>query len=292
MTVQTVTGETLEAFHAERLDLAPPEAEKPKPAKAEGENEADEQEAAAEGEQPPAKPKGINGRFSELTEQRRKAEERAAAAERERDELRAKLNPKPVEEAIATEAVGPKPDPKDYPDAFKFAADLAEWSANKALHDRDKADAEKAAKAEQEKVVTAFSERVKAAKEALPDYDEKLAASEVSVSDAVRDAIIESEHGPKILYALADDPALAKKLGGMSVLQQLVEIGKMTAKFDTPAEAAREPQPEPEKPRPRAPAPITPVKGGKLADNPVTSSGEFKGTFQEWKAARRAMAQH
>lgn len=284
-TATVVTSENLAEFHAARLGLNNKEP-------GEVVAEATEVVDAVEGEQAeePAKPKNkLENRFSEITAQRRKAEERAdreaeraTALERERDELKAKLAPKPA----ATDDA-PKPVVTDYADAFQYAEDLAEWTAENVLKERDKADAKKVADAEAAKVTKAWQKRVEATEKEMPDYADAIAASEVMISDPVRDAIIESEYGPKILYLLATEPEIAEKLSKLSILGQLREIGKLEAKYEKPepkAEADTKPVIE----RPRAPAPISPVRGTKSADNPVNEPGEFKGSYSEWKAARQA----
>lgn len=288
-TATVVTSENLAEFHAARLGLnnASP-AKDPGEVVAEATEVVDQPEEQAEGEPPKPKNK-LENRFSEITAQRRKAEERAereaeraSAAERERDELKARLAPK---EAAASDA--PKPVPGDYADAFEYAEDLAEWTAENVLKERDKAEAKKAADAEAAKVTRAWQKRVEATQKEMPDYEDTVAASEVMISDPVRDAIIESEYGPKILYLLATEPEIAEKLSGLSILGQLRELGKLEAKFEKP-DAKAETDSKPVIERPRAPAPISPVRGSKAADNPVNEPGEFKGSYAEWKAARMA----
>lgn len=288
-TATVVTSENLQDFNMARLGLTSdkPAAKEPGEVVAEA-TEVVEPPEEAEGEPPKPKNK-LENRFSEITAQRRAAEqraereaERATNAERERDELKAKLTPKPA----ATEDA-PKPVVTDYADAFQYAEDLAEWTAENVLKERDKADAKKVADAEAAKVTKAWQKRVEATQKEMPDYADTVAASEVMISDPVRDAIIESEYGPKILYLLATDPAVAEKLSGLSILGQLRELGKLEAKFEKP-EPKVETDPKPVIERPRAPAPISPVRGTKTADNPVNEPGEFKGTFAEWKAARQA----
>lgn len=286
--VQTLAEHKAERFAPKAERLAPPKEEKEEP-KGEVVAEAKEVEEVEPPEEPAAK-KGnakLQGRFSELTEQRRQAEqraereaERATTAERERDELKAKLDPpkKATDEA-------PQPRPQDYADAFQYAADLAEWTARKAVvedrKEREEAATKEKAEAEAAKVKSAWNSRLAEAKKETTDWDDVVGSSDLSVSDPVRDAIIESDLGPQILYLLASEPERVEKLSGLSVLGQLREIGKMEARLEKPE--AKETKIEV---RPRAPAPITPVKGTK-ADNVVNDPGEFKGTFQEWKAQRQ-----
>jgi glucose-6-phosphate isomerase len=63
-----------------------------------------------------------------------------------------------------------------------------------------------------QQVITAWADRVAKAKAEMPDFDDMVTSSEVQVTDAVRDAILESEVGPRILYHLAEDPGETKNL--------------------------------------------------------------------------------
>lgn len=287
MTVETAEPvQTLAEYKAERL--APPKPPEAKETKEPVEVVAEvvDEPKDEEKDEPKKGNAKLQGRFSELTEQRRQAEqraereaERAVTAERERDELKAKLAPPVVEEA-------PKPKPEDFADAFKYAEGLAEWTAKKVLKERDEADAAKARNAEADKVKGAWKERLTAAKEKYPDWDDVVTASELKVSDPVRDALIESEQGPEIVRMLALEPKLVDKINKLSLVGQLKEIGRLEAQFDKPVVKEEVVEKVPVE-RPRAPAPITPVKGTKVADNPTTEPGEFKGTYSEWKAARQ-----
>lgn len=301
MSIETVTSENLTQFNNERMRITPVEA-KPEPVKepaAEPEKAkavVEEPEAEIEPKEPaeeePPKKKGnhkIESRFSELTQKARALEERAVAAEARAKEWEAKATPAKAAEPDAEE-IGPKPKQADYTDAFLYAEDLAEWSANKALKDRDRQEAQKATDAHREKVVEGWKQRVDAIKAERPEWEEMVASSKAAVSDPARDALVESEFGPHIVGDLAEDDELAEKVSKMKPAEQLRWIGKMEAKYEAKAESAKEVKEEKPEPvvreRPRAPAPIVPVRGGKGAENPVDTPGEFKGTFKEWKAQR------
>lgn len=255
------------------------------------------QEVADEGKteppKEPTKPRNkIEERFSEVTAKTRAAIERAEAAERELADLKAKTKPPEPEKPAEAE----KPKPADFTDAFEYAEKLAEWSAQQALAKRDREDAEKKAAAEREKVVKTWTERMSSVKDEFPDYDEMIASSQLAVHDEIRDAIIESEHGPRILYLLASNDELAEQMkgGAKSVRSQLLQLGRLEATFDKAAKAEKADEEAPEEtpvakiadiaPKRKAPEPITPVRGSK-ADS-LSDSGEFKGSYSQYKAQR------
>ena len=182
--------------------------------------------------------------------------------------------------------IGPEPKPTDYTDAFEYASDLAQWRVDKALKDRDVKEAKAREEAERGKVLQSWQTRLESAKAEIPDFEDMVASSELTVSDVVRDTIIESEFGPKILYHFAADDEAAQKLNSMTVKQALMHIAKLEAKFEQAAEKRDTPAPV-EKPTKRPPAPITPVKSASVSVDPVTDpSDNF--TYAQWKAARMA----
>ena len=124
---------------------------------------------------------------------------------------------------------------------------------------------------------------MQAAKASLPDFDEIVASSDVVVNDDVRDAILESDVGPQVLYHLAENDELAKKIAGMSPKAALREIGKLEERLSVKPTAKQETVV-----KSRAPAPISPIRGGVApVDVPIGSDGEFHGTYAQWKAQRR-----
>ena len=288
---EVVTSENLQEFNLARLaQTMPQEVEEAKiisetPAE-EVKAEDAEDEPEDKPDEPPKKRNKIEERFSELTEQRRQALERAEAAEKRAAELESKVNPKPVEKI--DNDVGPEPKPADYTDAFEYAKDLAKWSTDKALKDRDAQEAEKVQKAEAEKVMKGWQSRVEATKAELPDYTETLlGADNLSVSDDVRDALIESELGPRILYHLAKNPDEVAKINDMSVRGALRYIGKLEAQFEKPQKEEKK-EPEVKIARVAPPEPIKPIRASSGADNKVDNQGEFQGTYSQWKALRKA----
>lgn len=310
LAANVVTSENLAEFTAQKLGLAEPQ--QAEPAASEG-TDPDEPDTAAgqsgqdgegddatatdeQGKERKPNPK-IERRFSEITKQREAAK---AEAQQEREarlalearlkELEAKANPQPAQ-APAND-LGPEPQPDQFNDMFEYAKALAEYTADKKLMEREQQEAQRKAAAEQELKFKAWAERIDKAKAELPDFDDMVQSSEVSVSDPVRDAIMESDVGPKILYHLAENPEFATKLNGMSVISALREIGKLEARLEKPAQATgteRAPTGATVVGKSRAPAPITPIRGGASSkDTGVDSNGEFHGSFQAWKAARLA----
>lgn len=281
-----LTSENAADFYAQRLGLADqeaPEAAQAEPVAEVEQSEPEEQEEAKPTEEKKQNPK-LERRFSEITKQREEAR-REAQQERERREaleqrlaaLEKQATPQSVRDVDA------EPQPSQFQDAFEYAKALAEYSTEKALAERDRRDAEEKIAAERQKVIETWASKVQSAKTSMPDFDEVVASSDVVVNDDIRDAILESDVGPQVLYHLAENEDLAKKIAGMSPKAALREIGKLEERFAAKPTAKQETVV-----KSRAPAPISPIRGGTTAvDVPIGSDGEFHGTYAQWKAQRR-----
>jgi hypothetical protein len=118
----------------------------------------------------------------------------------------------------------------------------------------------------------------------MPDFEAMVSSADVTVSNEVRDAIFESDVGPRILYHLAENPDFAQKLQGMTLTAALRTIGKLEAQYEK-----TEPQTKPAVGKSKAPVPINPIKSAANGrDVALTSDGQFHGSYQAWKAARLA----
>jgi len=243
---------------------------------------APSEEDATVTEEPKSNPK-LEKRFSELTKARKAAEENAAREREARESLEARLAALEGQKAPQnTQIANTKPQPDDYADAFKYAEALAEWSANEAVARRDREVRQQQEQAKQQEVLTTWQQKLDAVKAELPDYEDMVASSTVAVSNEVRDAILESDVGPRILYELASDDELGAKIAGLSTSSALKLIGKLEAKFESKDE-------EPAKSKPvavksNAPKPINPIRG--TGSQSVYTDGE-QIDYQAWKAGRK-----
>lgn len=297
-----VTSENLTEWTMDRLGLAteeaPVEAEaveetpESEPTAVEGESEQDSETEGKATEERKQNPK-LEKRFSELTKARKLAEETAAKEREQREALEARLKEyegqsQPTQKQA--DPIGVEPRPDQFDDAFEYAKALAEWSAEKALYERDQQELNRKAQEERNKMVKSWTEKLEKTKPSLPDFDDVVDSSKVVVNDDIRDAILESDVGPEILYHLASlDEDEADKFMNLSQAKALREIGKLEARFEK-QEAAEEPvRSKPVVQKSKAPAPLSPIKAtGSAMDTPIGSDGEFHGSFQAWKAARKA----
>ena len=288
---QVLTSENAAEFYANRLGLAESPAEteavdetEPEAEETQSEPKEAEKEANQEGERK-QNPK-LEKRFSEITKQREEARKEAQNERQARLDLEQRLaameqQRQPQQQSYADT----EPQPSQFNDAFEYAKALAEFSTEKALAERDRQVAQQREQEAQQKIIQSWAQKVQEAKADLPDFDDLVASSDVVVNNAVRDAILESDVGPQILYHLAENNDLAKRIASLSPNAALREIGRLEAKFDVKVDTK---QTGPVV-RSKAPAPIQPIRGGQgKADIPISADGEFHGSYQAWKAARKS----
>ena len=281
---QVLTSENSQEFYANRLGLADqPEVEAVQTEPTEETERSEPVEEKEQEEKPKANPK-LERRFSEITKQREEARKEAQQEREARQALETRLAALERQPAPQAPKVDEEPQPSQFNDAFEYAKALAEYTADKRIGEMRKQDAEAKEAQERQKVIDQWANKVQAAKTSLPDFDDIVASSDVVVNDDIRDAILESDVGPQILYHLAENEDVAKKIAGLSAKQALREIGKLEARFET-KETKSEPPPIT---RSKAPAPINPLRGSNPADVPMSTNGEWHGTFQAWKEARKA----
>jgi len=282
-----VTSENLADFNANKLGLASEESptaatveETPvEPAADKGQSEPELVEDEATGTEEKKQNPKLEKRFSELTKQRKEAEARAEEAERRLAALESNKAPIPEPES------NQKPSPDSYKDAFEYAEALAQWSAEQALAKRELEVRQKEIEAKRATVIKTWQEKLEATKAELPDYEVMVASSSVKVNDTVRDAIVESDVGPRILYELASNDQLAEKLSDMTTASALKLIGKLEAQFEK-TEAPAKAEKKTVAAKSNAPEPIRPLRStGGVAEVNLDSSDI---PYQQWKAARKA----
>jgi len=280
-----LTSENSAEFYANKLGIADrseDEAVETEPSEVTDQSEQDEHIEAKPTEEKKQNPK-LEKRFSELTKQREQAKAEAQAERQQREALETRLRALEQQAVPQVQNIDEEPQPGQFQDAFEYAKALAQFSTERALKERDQQEANKKLNEERQKTIQSWSAKLEKMKAEMPDYDDIVSTANVTVSDDIRDSILESDVGPRILYHLAEDLEFAQKIAAMPTRKALVEIGKLEKLYER-NEAKQETVV-----KSRAPAPIKPLRAGNgQADIPINSSGEFHGTYQSWKEARRA----
>jgi hypothetical protein len=282
-----LTSENSAEFYANKLnladrndDVAVEEAPEPSEESEQSESEAEQSKPTEERKQNPK----LEKRFSELTKQREQAKAEAQAERQRSETLEARL--RVLEQQAVPQKVQnieDEPQPGQFTDAFEYAKALAQHSTELAFRERDQQEANKRANEENQKNLQLWSAKLEKAKVYLTDWEDVVTGTNVNVSNDIRDSIMESDVGPRILYHLCENLEFAKQLAAMPDRKALVEIGKLEKLYEK-----NDAKPETVV-KSKAPVPIKPLRAGNgQADIPINSSGEFHGTYQAWKEARKA----
>lgn len=162
----------------------------------------------------------------------------------------------------------------------EYVEALADWKTDQKLKERDQKQEQSRLQTEQAGLLKSHNDRIKSFADKTDDFGEMMGNLDDVRSPVMQQIIVESEHGPALLYELAKDPEEALRISKLSPLAIARELGKLESKL-TPT--ASEKKPEPKK-KTEAPAPVTPVgsKGGS-AHKPLDEMD-----YQEFKRARAA----
>jgi hypothetical protein len=252
--------------------------------------ETTEQSGEAAGDEKPKKKGGfqrkIEAKDREIEELKRQLAERMSA----RSSADAKTQPEsaaPAAEGKKQDAQPapelpkfdkPKPKLEDFDSIEAFTDALTDWKADERDWKRTQADEQAKARTEAEKVLDSWNQRKAEAQERHADYDEVLdSVSDVKLSPAHQRIFLESEHGPELAYALAQDRDQLEKFAGMSPLKAATHLGKLEASLKI------ENAPKPETKVSNAPRPVRPVGARATGTPDVTRMG-----LADYRAAREA----
>jgi hypothetical protein len=156
--------------------------------------------------------------------ERRMAEQRAQAVERELAELRAKAQPAPQSATI---------DAPERPQRDKFATDqefldaMIAWGVEEGLKKRAQEEARVAAERRQADILEAAKGRIAKALEVVPDFEAVTRAADIEVPPVVAGYMQKSPMFAELGYHLAKNQDVLKSLAKLEPDEQLVTIGKI-----------------------------------------------------------------
>lgn len=149
--------------------------------------------------------------------------------------------------------VSNEPKREAFEDYEAYIEARAEWKAEQALLKHREAEkkqsVEQTRATEAQKLQARYQDTVEAARVELPDFDEVVGEADIPITDAMRDAILDSPLGAKLTYHLAKHPEEVERIARMSPVQQLKAIGVIEASLSSPVKTTK------------APAPIKPIGG-------------------------------
>jgi hypothetical protein len=208
-------------------------------------------------------------RLNEVTRARRQAE-------RERDHLRQELealrsqvpqrqHQAPTEQAPTLEQFG-----YDAAGQAAYSAALADWVEQRSERKRTAAETQ----ASRQKVVESFEQRASAFAQTHPDFNDRLdeLSQTVRLAPEVLDVIGLSDHGPEVVYHLAQRLDVADRISRLPVHLAVAEIARLEQKVTAP---------KPQQTT-NAPAPV-PVLGGSSS---AATKDPAKMSYAEYKKYR------
>lgn len=175
-----------------------------------------------------------------------------------------------------------EPQLTDYDDFQKYSRDLAKWVAKQELEstlsERDKKQKEEKAHATQQQMADGWNKKVQAALKDMPDYVEVVSGTEAPMSQAMQQAIMESDQGPKLAYHLATHPDEAAQIAAMTPFQAVRALTLIEAGFKAKSVT-------------QTPAPETPIgsrqTSGVKSLVDIKSQAEFEKRRREFRAGKR-----
>lgn len=222
------------------------------------------------------KPKvdAVQRRIDKLTREKYQSRAEADMLRRQLDELRSRPEP----QRQANQGTGePRLEQFDNFDEYIAARDsYLERKFEEKLSSRDRKEQETRQQREAEKVSEDWAKRLTDIRKEVPDYDELIEAADIQVSQAMAQAITESDIGPRVALYLANHPDEAETMFGLSTSATLRAVGRIEAKIE--AEGAK-------KQISSAPKPIKPVTGNGSAANNGPQDNQ---SVEDWMKARNA----
>jgi hypothetical protein len=181
-------------------------------------------------------------------------------------------------DALLAKVLGGQPPAPGKADATKDPA--AQALDNLRALMREELAAERA-REEQTRLHNEFLRRTATVRAAHPDFDEVISTLNVAAESPLGQALVTSEQGPAIMYALASNPDELARISALPPVAAIREIGRLEAKL-TSSTAAPKVTPKAAPRKPAAPTPITPV----TARGPTTVKPVSQMTQEEWNTWR------
>ena len=121
-----------------------------------------------------------------------------------------------------------KPKPENFETHTEYVEALADWKLEAKLKERDAKAVKEKIDFEQNKIVTSYTEKVKAFSEKTSDFADVISeVDHIPLSPALRDIILTSDNGPQLAYELAKNPAEYERIAKLPPLACAREMGKL-----------------------------------------------------------------
>lgn len=224
----------------------------------------------------------LNRQKTELAQKNSDLQSRLEHLEREAQKAKPQGETKPDLKAADQSK---KPESKDFEHHEQYVEALAGWMADQKveqkLTEREAKEREKSIRAEEKRQFDAHQARLQEFKKSHDDFDEVLEdAKDIPLSITVKEAILSSDNGPELMYALAQEPEEFRRISALPPIQAARALGILEAKL---AGAPQEKK-KIETKTTQAPKPMREV--GSRAGNPKTIYDDLP--YEEYAKMRNA----
>ena len=230
-------------------NAAPESSEQPVKAEESGTPETPKSEGEPE---QPKKPR-FQERISELVRDRNEARQQAALMAQMLEKFQQPQQPQKAEG---------KPDPSKFESWDAYTEALTDWKLDQYKAQQRAEREQLTAQEHQVKATQSFKAREVEALEKYEDYEEVTRSQNLPVTQAMAQAILESDMGPDVWYYLGNNAKEAARIAQLSPASQIREIGKIEAKLSATPVTPKVPTASP---------PIKPVNTGKAVNDSVPS---------------------
>lgn len=146
----------------------------------------------------------------------------------------------PLKQAAKAKSENDEPSADDFTDHIAYVKALTRWEVGQTNKANETKSKEAQAVTEWRKTISDHETRVDAFEADHADFAEKMKSiGDIPVNLAVQDAILRSENGPELMYALANHREEYERIAELPHLEAARELGKFEAKYvssDSPTE--------------------------------------------------------
>jgi hypothetical protein len=180
-------------------------------------------------------------------------------------------------------AVEAEPDPNKFENPADYYKALGKWTVAQERAELEKARLKEESEKTQAVKAESYKSRLEEFSKAQPDYQDVVEDFDLENpgfqwNQTMRTLLADSEVGPAAVYAMAKDPAIAKRLNSLSPLEAAKEFGKLEEKLSKPKTVVK---------KSTASAPLKPISGTKTEIKKSIYDENSWSNLAEYEALRR-----
>lgn len=256
----------------------------------ESETEESESDDDTEKVENPKKAKGFQKKIKKLvgrlSEKDREIEywKNAALSAKKTD-----VQPEAIEKTKADQKTleASKPRSDQFETNEEYVDALTDWKLQQMQKENAEKEKQAKLKTEFESKAQTFQQKVETFKTEHQDFDDLMeAVDDIPISVNVQDAILASDDGPALMYELAKNRDLYKKINGMNRDRAFLEIGKIEARIQKSSDSTQSKEAKPT--TTKAPPPIKPVGTSGTASAQKSPDDMTFNEYKKWRESQKS----